>query len=86
MNNLLKNNFALMNEYDYAKNADLDLDKITLGANIRIWWKCSLGHEWEAIVGNRNKGSGCPYCANKKAWPGYNDLATINSDLKSPKS
>lgn len=83
MDNLLKNNRALMNEYNFAKNVDLDLNKITIGANKKIWWKCSLGHEWEAIVENRSKGSGCPYCSNHKALVGYNDLATINPDLSS---
>ena len=72
-----------MDEYNYAKNADLDLDRITIGSNTKVWWKCSLGHEWEATVGNRNKGSGCPYCSNHKAWPGYNDLATVNPKLAS---
>ena len=83
MDNLLKNNRALMNEYNYSKNADLDLNNITIGANKKIWWKCSLGHEWEATAGNRSKGSGCPFCSNHKAWTGYNDLATVNPELSS---
>ena len=53
MSNLLKDNTELMKEYNYTKNADLDLDKITIGTSKKIWWKCSLGHEWEATVGNR---------------------------------
>ena len=81
MSNLLKDNAELMKEYNYTKNADVCLDKITVGSNIKIWWKCSLGHEWESTVGNRNKGSGCPYCSNYKAWVGYNDLATANPEL-----
>ena len=24
------------------------------------------GHEWEAIIKNRNKGTGCPYCSGHK--------------------
>ena len=81
MSNLLKDKAELMKEYNYTKNADVCLDKITVGSNIKIWWKCSLGHEWESTVGNRNKGSGCPYCSNYKAWVGYNDLATANPEL-----
>ena len=83
MGKLLKSNKSLMDEYNYAKNADLDLDRITIGPNTKVWWKCSLGHEWEATVGSRNKGSGCPYCSNYKAWTGYNDLATVNPKLAS---
>ena len=80
---LLKNNKTLMNEYNYERNTDLDLDRVTIGSNEKIWWKCSLGHEWESTVGNRSKGSGCPYCSNHKVWVGYNDLATLNSKLAS---
>lgn len=83
MSKLLKDNKSLMDEYNYTKNIDLDLDRITIGSNAKVWWKCSLGHEWEATVGNRNKGAGCPYCSNHKAWPGYNDLATVNPKLAS---
>jgi hypothetical protein len=46
-----------------------------------VWWKCSKGHEWEAVIAHRNNGSGCPYCAGKKVLKGYNDLKTINPDL-----
>ena len=65
MANLLKNNEVLMSEYNYEKNTNLVLDRITIGSNEKIWWKCTLGHEWQATVGNRSKGSGCPYCSMK---------------------
>ena len=83
MSNLLKYNSELMREYNYAKNTELCLDEITVGSNKKIWWRCSLGHEWESTIGNRSKGSGCPYCSNYKALVGYNDLATVNSELSS---
>ncbi len=83
MSNLLKDNAELMKEYNYAKNADLDLSTITLGTHKKIWWICSIGHEWSSEVCSRNKGVGCPYCANYKAWPGYNDLASLNPQLAS---
>ena len=47
----------------------------------KVWWKCSKGHEWEATIINRNKGTGCPYCASQKILRGYNDLQTVNPDL-----
>jgi len=37
-----------------------------------IWWLCEKGHEWQACVGDRFKGSDCPYCAEKKASSEYN--------------
>jgi hypothetical protein len=51
-------------------------------SNKKMPWKCSKGHRWIAMVANRTKhGKGCPYCANKYAWPGDNDLATLFPDL-----
>jgi hypothetical protein len=37
-------------------------------------WQCKFGHIWYALMSNRAKGSGCPFCANKAVLPGYNDL------------
>lgn len=28
-------------------------------------WECGFGHQWEAIYGNINQGTGCPECARK---------------------
>ena len=47
----------------------------------KAWWICEKGHEWEAVIGSRISGVGCPYCANKKVLKGYNDLATIDPEL-----
>lgn len=63
------------------KNKEIDLDKITLGSSKKVWWKCDKGHEWDACVVNRNRGTGCPYCSGRKVISGINDLATINPIL-----
>ena len=81
MSNLLKDNAELMKEYNYTKNADVCLDKITVGSNIKIWWKCSLGHEWQSIVSSRTSGHGCPFCTGNRVLAGFNDLATIKPEL-----
>jgi hypothetical protein len=39
-------------------------------------WVCKLGHIWNATVLSRTQGNGCPYCANNKVLPGFNDLLT----------
>lgn len=41
---------------------------------------CNKGHEWEAIIGNRTRGNGCPNCSGKKASKD-NCLATLNPQL-----
>ena len=51
------------------------------GSNRKVNWKCSRGHMWNAIINDRTKGNGCPFCANKKVFPGFNDLETLHSDL-----
>ncbi len=68
-------------EWNYEKNGDLKPDMVTANSNKKVWWKCNKGHEWQAIIISRNKGSGCPICANQQILKGYNDLATINSTL-----
>jgi hypothetical protein len=50
-------------------------------SNKKVWWLGKCGHEWEAIINNRSKGRGCPYCANKKVISGFNDLETQNPTL-----
>lgn len=82
MKDLIVNN-ELINEWNWEKNNELGIypDKITLGSGKKVWWICDKGHEWAVRVVNRDKGSGCPYCAGYYIWPGYNDLATTRPDL-----
>ena len=82
MTNLLKDNKELMNEWNYDKNKDIDINNITLGSNKKVWWLCDKGHEWQAIIASRSTyKTGCPYCSNKKILKGYNDLVTVNYSL-----
>lgn len=37
---------------------------LTHGSKVRVRWRGPQGHEWEAPVANRAKGSGCPVCAH----------------------
>ena len=80
--NCLKNNKELMKEYDYEKNNDIDLEKLTTGSGKKVWWKCKNGHEWEAIIVNRTKGQKCPVCSGKRIIAGINDIFTIKPELK----
>ena len=61
-----------------------DPSTVTRGSTKKMPWKCSLGHTWEASVNTRTNAwhaQGCPYCAGKRAWKGFNDLATHFPDL-----
>ncbi len=79
----LIDNPALMAEWNWEKNNELNFNPtfLTLSTNKNVWWKCVKGHEWQATGHNRNRGTGCPYCSNKKVLQGYNDLATLNPPL-----
>ena len=74
----------MANEWDYEKNATLP-SQYTIKSNQRVWWKCKLGHEWEATIASRTKSDGhisqCPYCSNRYVLAGYNDLATTHPSL-----
>ena len=68
-------------EWNYEKNGKLKPESFTANSNKKVWWKCSKGHEWQAIIANRNKGIGCPYCSGRYVVKGETDLQTINPTL-----
>ena len=71
-------------EWDFEKNEGLRPDEIRPGSNVRVWWKCRLGHGWQISPNHRTgRGSGCPYCANQKVLAGYNDLESKHPELVS---
>lgn len=72
---------GLLQQWMPLKNAPLTPQTISYGSRRSVWWCCARGHEWQASVYTRTDGSGCPYCAGRRAWPGENDLATLRPDL-----
>ena len=58
-------NPKLAKEWHPTKNGSLTPRDVTLGSGKKVWWVCKKGHEWQAVVGSRNKGAGCPYCKSK---------------------
>ncbi len=46
-----------------AKNGDLTPEDVSYGSDMKAWWLCERGHEWEASIGHRSKGSGCARCS-----------------------
>ena len=55
-------NPALAKEWHPHKNNDLTPYDVSRYSNKKVWWTCQKGHEWEATVGNRTIGRGCPHC------------------------
>ena len=71
----------LVKEWHPTKNGELKPDMVTAGSGEKVWWRCEIGHEWEARIAERNRGDGCPYCSGRKVWKGYNDFATLYPEL-----
>ena len=80
-NDLQTLNPILSKEWNCEKNNGLTPSNVMPNSNKKVWWKCSQGHEWQAVIGSRNSGCGCPYCAGQKVIKGNNDLQTLNPDL-----
>lgn len=70
-------------QLDSQRNGDLDPATLLPSSHVRLWWKCQLGHSWEAPVFSRTreKSSGCPYCTGRKVLQGFNDLETLKPKL-----
>lgn len=69
-------------EWDMSKNK-ITSDMVSPFSSKKAWWICKdKGHSWQAVIANRSKGSGCPYCEGKTACSD-NSLATLNPLLAS---
>lgn len=83
-NDLATTNPELAAEWHSTKNGELRPTMFREGSSQKVWWLGACGHEWQAIIGNRKNGSGCPICARKiaaikNATPekGINDLLSV---------
>ena len=66
---------------EVSPNSKIKATEVMISSGMKLLWRCSKGHEWEAAVNSRSKGCGCPYCSNKKMLIGFNDLATTSPEL-----
>lgn len=80
-NDLQTVNPMLAGEWHYEKNNRLTPKDVTTHSNKKVWWKCHMGHEWQATVNDRSTGTGCPYCLGRYVIKGENDLQTVNPAL-----
>ena len=81
VNDLLTTEPELSSEWDYEKNSPLTPAQVARSSNRKVWWKCKLGHGWQAYIYRRSSGTGCPFCAGREVLSGFNDLATHYPDL-----
>lgn len=66
-NSLARKAPHLAKEWDTAKNPDSPGD-YTFSSNQYAHWKCSQGHQWQALINNRSHTNyGCPMCAKSRS-------------------
>ena len=64
-------------EWHPTLNEELRPADIHWGSRRRVWWSCVRGHAWQAQVGHRSRGSGCPKCTNQTSRPELRILAEL---------
>lgn len=66
-NDLATLNPRLADEWCQELNGELKPTQVSKGSHKKVWWKCSEGHVWEAMVFSRAKenGTGCPICSGR---------------------
>ncbi len=50
-------------EWDEEKNETRKPDSYRPKSNAKVWWKCPVGHSYEARISERTRGTGCPVCS-----------------------
>ena len=69
---------AIAAQWHPDKNGPLRPEQASLNSNRKVWWRCPLGHTYQAMISSRTvQSSGCPYCAGRKVLTGFNDLAAL---------
>ena len=82
VNDLYTINPTLAKEWHPTKNGSLMPQNFKPNSNIKVWWLCpKCGYEYQAIIANRTKGTGCKNCSNQILHSGINDLATLYPDI-----
>ena len=80
-NNYVKDDKELLKLWNYKRNNNINLECLLKKSGKKVWWKCPMGHEWEATVSHVSNGTRCPYCSGQKILKGFNDLASSYPDL-----
>ncbi len=83
MASLAEHSPELLKEWDYSKNLEIKPEDVGKSSKRKVWWICTLDkrHQWEAAIGDRVLGTGCPVCKNLLILEGVNDLGTSHPEL-----
>jgi hypothetical protein len=72
----------LAKEWHPTRNQNLNPRTVTPGSSKRVWWICGNGHEWQAPIYLRNRGSSCPVCRRSAAVSDKDTLISNKALLK----
>ena len=83
-------NPTLSSQWHPTANGSLTTEEVTPFSNKKVWWICEKGHEWQAVIEDRTRGTGCPDCFRmrmSKLMRSYRNSININlrSDQKTRK-
>ena len=56
---------SVASDWDYERNECLP-SEVFSKSHRKVWWKCSVGHAWQASISSRTNGNGCPCCASER--------------------
>lgn len=63
-NSLADRNPSAAAEWHPTRNGDVTPADVAFSRKEKAWWLCAnCGHEWQASIGNRARGTQCPRCA-----------------------
>jgi len=71
----------LLAELHPTRNGSIEAGSLAAGSARKIWWQCQNGHEWEARVNDRSRGSGCPLCAKQRGVSPARSVAVKHPEL-----
>ncbi len=72
----------LVKEWHPTKNGNLKPRDVTPGSGKKVWWICEAGHEWEAFIYSRSRGSGCRFCNKRTKTDNNRPALSIQSLIK----
>lgn len=69
-------------QWHKKRNGTLTPQEVMSNSKKRVWWQCpkESSHVWKTTVNLRYRGSGCPFCSNRKVHM-TNCLATVSPVL-----
>ncbi len=64
VNDLATKHPELAKEWHPTKNGDLKPSDVFSSQNLKVWWLCPVGHEYQATINHRahKQGTNCPIC------------------------